>query len=71
MLTNPESYKNKIIEQDIIIQRLSTENGQLQDKVKYLEDKIKQLINEKIQERLKEKKIQLPNDGPSIVENIS
>jgi hypothetical protein len=71
MLTNPESFKNKIIEQDSIIQRLSIENGQLQDKVKYLEDKIKQLINEKIQERLKEKKLQLPNDSPSIVENIS
>jgi glycosyltransferase involved in cell wall biosynthesis len=55
MLMNPESFKNKINEQSSIIQRLSIENGELQDKVKYLEDKIKQLINEKIQERLKEK----------------
>jgi len=56
MLSNPQSFQNKINEQGIIIQQLSIENGQLQDKVKYLEDKIKQLINEKIQERLHEKK---------------
>ena len=34
-----------------VIQQLSNENSELKDKVKYLEDKIKQLINEKIQER--------------------
>ena len=67
MLTNPESFQNKINEQTTIIQRLSIENGQLQDKVKYLEDKIKQLINEKIQERMKEKLIQLSSKEPLII----
>jgi glycosyltransferase involved in cell wall biosynthesis len=67
MLKNPDSFQNKINEQASVIQRLSIENGQLHDKVKYLEDKIKLLINEKIQERLKEKNIQLSNDGPTII----
>jgi glycosyltransferase involved in cell wall biosynthesis len=40
---------NKINELNIIIQHLQNENIQLNDKVKYLEDKIKTLINEKIQ----------------------
>jgi len=55
MLSNPQFFQNTINEQCAVIQQLSIENGQLQDKVKYLEDKIKQLINEKIQERLNEK----------------
>jgi glycosyltransferase involved in cell wall biosynthesis len=67
MLSNPQSFQNKINEQSSIINQLSIENGKLQDKVKYLEDKIKQLINEKIQERLKERQIQPSNEGPSIV----
>ena len=41
-------------------------NGELKDKVKYLEDKIKQLINEKIQERMKDKHIQLSSKGPTL-----
>ena len=36
-----------------IIQHLSNENAQLKDKIQYLEIKITQLINDKIQERLK------------------
>jgi cell division protein FtsB len=32
-----------------MVQELSMENNQLKDKVKYLEDKIKQLISEQIQ----------------------
>jgi glycosyltransferase involved in cell wall biosynthesis len=51
MLTNPETYQNNIKEQSFFIQQLTVENKQLQDKVKYFEDKIKQLITEKIQER--------------------
>ena len=49
-----------------VIQQLSNENTQLQDKVKYFEDKLKQLINEKIQERIKDKHIQLSSKGPTI-----
>jgi hypothetical protein len=37
-----------------IIQNYSIENEQLKGKIKYLEDKIKQLITEKIQEKKKE-----------------
>ena len=66
MINNPQAVQNKINEQSFIIQQLSNENGELQDKVKYLEDKIKQLINEKIQERIKDKHIQLSSKGPII-----
>jgi len=55
MMMNPDSFQTKINEMNIVIQQLSGENGQLRDKVKYLEDKIKQLINEKIQERMLDK----------------
>jgi hypothetical protein len=34
-----------------IIQNLIMENNQLKEKLKYLEDKIKQLISEKIEEK--------------------
>ena len=47
---------NKINEQSNIIQKLNDKNNQLNDKVKYLEEKITQIITEKIQER----KSQLP-----------
>jgi len=66
MMNNPQAVQNKINEQTFIIQQLSNENGQLKDKVKYLEDKLKQLINERIQERIKDKHIQLSNKGPTI-----
>jgi hypothetical protein len=55
MMTNPQSFQTKINEQSFLIQQLTIENGQLQDKVKYLECKIKQIINERIQEKMKEK----------------
>jgi len=41
--------QNKIDQLTFMIQELSMENNQLKDKVKYLEDKIKQLIVEQIQ----------------------
>jgi cell division protein FtsB len=53
--TNPQSNQNTINQQSFIIQQLTIENGQLKDQVKYLENKIKQLVNEKIQEKIKEK----------------
>jgi glycosyltransferase involved in cell wall biosynthesis len=67
ILTNPQAFLNKMNEMSYVIQQLSMENGQLQDKVKYLEDKIKQIINEKIQERIKDKHIQLSSKEPSIL----
>ena len=66
MINNPQAVQNKVNEMSYVIQQLSNENGQLKDKVKYLEDKIKQLINEKIQERMKDKNIQLSSKGPTI-----
>ena len=50
----PQMIQNKLNDQAIIIQQLNIENQQLQDKVKYLEDKIKNII----QERIKEKQMQ-------------
>jgi hypothetical protein len=44
-----------------IIQHLTAENGKLVDKVKYLEDKMKQLINERIQEKMKERQSTPPS----------
>jgi len=48
-VTNPQMNQNKIDQLTFMIQELSMENNQLKDKVKYLEDKIKQLILEQIQ----------------------
>ena len=59
MIMNHESFQNKINEMTLIIQQLSMENVNLQNKVKYLEDKLKQLINDQIKERMKDKNIQL------------
>ena len=56
MAMSPQVYQSKINEQSSIIQQLSMENNQLQVKIKYLEDKIKQLIHDKIQEKINEKR---------------
>lgn len=56
MIMSPHAYQSKINEQSSIIQQLSMENNKLQDKVKYLEDKIKQLIHDRIQEKIQEEK---------------
>jgi len=47
-LTNPNILHHKLNEQTFVIQQLSLENSQLKEKLSYLEDKIKQLISEKI-----------------------
>ena len=46
MGTNLASIQNTINEQSFMIHQLTIENGELKDKVHYLEYKIKQLINE-------------------------
>ena len=46
---NAQQDQNKINQLSMIVQHLTTENKQLNDKVKYLEDKIKQFITEQIQ----------------------
>jgi hypothetical protein len=52
---NPAATQTKLNEMTSIIQNLTVENGKLAEKVKYLEDKIKTLITERIQERMKER----------------
>jgi glycosyltransferase involved in cell wall biosynthesis len=44
----PQELQNKINEQTYTIQMLMTENSQLKDKVKYLENKISEIIKQKI-----------------------
>jgi hypothetical protein len=63
MISNPQSLQNTINEQGFLIQQLTIENGQLKDKVQYLEDKIKKLISEKISEKV----INLSQIKPSIL----
>jgi uncharacterized coiled-coil protein SlyX len=46
---NDKSFQNKVDELSLIVQELTMENNQLKDKVKYLEDKMRQLIVEQIQ----------------------
>jgi glycosyltransferase involved in cell wall biosynthesis len=55
-LSNPQNQQEVIIEQSKMIQQLTIENGNLKDKLKYLEDKIKALIDEQIKERIANKK---------------
>jgi len=50
---NPQFLQGKLNDQTIIIQQLSFENNQLKDKVAYLETKITKLINESLQEKMK------------------
>jgi len=66
MMSNPPAVQNKINEQIFMIQQLTIENGELKDKIQYLEGKITQLINEKVQEKLKDKKLQLSQNEPLI-----
>jgi predicted nuclease with TOPRIM domain len=55
MMSNPAANSEHIY----MIQQLTVENGELKDKIQYLEGKIKQLINEKIQDKLKDKQEQV------------
>ena len=66
-ILNPQAIQGKLNEQTYIIQQLTLENSQLQDKVKYLEDKIMKLINAKIQEKMQEKM----QDPPSCEKHIT
>ena len=74
-MLNPQILQNTINQQSLIIQQLSIENGKLKEQVLYFENKIKQFINEKIQEKnnkkildekTQEKHINLSNLGPDI-----
>ena len=58
--------QNKINEMGILIQQLTLENNQLTDKVTYLEDKMKQLISDRIKEKMLERRITLSQEAPTI-----
>jgi glycosyltransferase involved in cell wall biosynthesis len=78
MIKQHQEQQQKQHQQNFIIQQLSSENQQLKEKIQYLEDKIKQIITEKIQEKMKDKhvvkenikkdvKIELSNLQPIII----
>ena len=56
MMMNPHAVQSKINEQDFMIQQLSMANVNLQNRVNYLEDKLKQIISGKVEERMSDKK---------------
>jgi hypothetical protein len=63
MLNNPQSGQNRINELSVLVQELNMENNQLKEKVKYLEDKIKQIVLEKIQN----KSLELSSRGSTVL----
>ena len=66
MMNNPQVVQSRINELSVIVQELNIENNQLKEKVKYLEDKIKQIVLEQIQKKSLEKKIELSSVGPTV-----
>jgi glycosyltransferase involved in cell wall biosynthesis len=52
---NPQFLQQKLNEQSQIIQQLYLENNELNEKIKYLENTIKKLVENKIQEKKKQK----------------
>lgn len=51
LLQFPKDAQDKIAEQNVLLQQLTIENKQLQDKVDYLNNKIKQLLAQTIEQR--------------------
>ena len=58
--------QNKINEMGLLIQQLTLENNQLTEKVKYLEDKMKQIISDRVKEKMQERRITLSQEAPTI-----
>ena len=56
-LQKPQNLQHKINDMTQVIQQLSQENSQLKEKLKYLEDKIKSIITEKIQKKNSENNV--------------
>jgi hypothetical protein len=54
-LQSSEYLQSKLQEQSLVVQKLYKKNLELEQKVKYLESKIQQIITEKIQEKIQEK----------------
>jgi glycosyltransferase involved in cell wall biosynthesis len=55
-ISTPKNQEDVIIEQSKLIQKLIIENNSLKEKMKHLEDKLKEIVNNQIQQRLAEKK---------------
>jgi glycosyltransferase involved in cell wall biosynthesis len=55
-ISTPKNQEEVIIEQSKLIQQLTIENNSLKEKMKHLEDKLKEIVNNQIQQRLAEKK---------------
>jgi hypothetical protein len=53
--SNPQDMANKIIELTNTVNSLVEENKKIQEKSSYYEDKLRQLISEKVQQRVNEK----------------
>jgi glycosyltransferase involved in cell wall biosynthesis len=66
-LNNPQMLHNKLNEFSFMIQSLTMENNELKDKVKYLENKIKQIITDHIQKKINAKEVQHSTSGPNII----
>ena len=58
--------QNKINEMGMLIQQLTLENNQLTEKVTYLENKMKQLLSDRIKEKMQERRITLSHEAPTI-----
>ena len=69
LMGNPQMQQEAIIQQERLIQKITQENEKLKEKVKYLEDKIKQIINEQIQKKMLEKKQEDTTPGITLTEN--
>jgi len=57
-MMNPQALNDKINEQSMVIQQLMFENGQLKEQVEYLNNKIKQLISQHLEQRKQEKQLE-------------
>ena len=66
MTKDPDYAKKQIEQQSIIIQNLTSENNRLNEKVQYLENKIKQLIAAQLEKLKEEKKLEETKDCPTI-----
>jgi hypothetical protein len=51
------NYEGRLTQMTVILQEINVENTLLKEKVKYLEDKIRQIITEQIIEKKKQKAI--------------
>lgn len=61
LLASPQMMQAKLAEQTAIIQNLTQENGQMKDKIKYLEERIRQFIIQQVEQKKKEMQTPSPS----------